>query len=391
MANYIVQVKTRTGIHEFEIEAKDLAQAKMIAQRKGTLMNVKKGKGNSIFDPKLTPVERQVFLQRFATMLRSKVGASAALDVIRTSFTGTIKRTAAKMLKYMEAGDDVMAAIEKIGPPNFPETMIALIKAGSRSGEIWRALLDAVEFEREMMRVKKGSGAGIWPGVIGFVSAAGVTLGTKFYFAPKMLESDFFKTTQDKIDLSLIDLITNITGYSMLFLTIIFLILLFLSSVGKQIMPSLSDKIIMKIPFYKDLILARNNYTVLYGLSLLVKSGVSMEHSLQLSANTAPKGSLKDDLIRAVNAVKKGQPWSNAMLTLHPTDKAALAISESKEQIANTLDALAFQYRENYARVVGSFGPTLQLVAAVFLVLSGGILFGYTILPILQVSAQGLN
>lgn len=391
MANYIVQVKTRTGIHEFEIEAKDLAQAKMIAQRKGTLMNVKKGKGNSIFDPKLTPVERQVFLQRFATMLRSKVGASAALDVIRTSFTGTIKRTAAKMLKYMEAGDDVMAAIEKIGPPNFPETMIALIKAGSRSGEIWRALLDAVEFEREMMRVKKSSGAGIWPGVIGFVSAAGITLGTKFYFAPKMMESDFFKTTQDKMDLSLIDLMTNVTGYSMLFLTIIFLILLFLSSVGKQIMPSLSDKIIMKIPFYKDLILARNNYTVLYGLSLLVKSGVSMEHSLQLSANTAPKGSLKDDLIRAVNAVKKGQPWSNAMLTLHPTDKAALAISESKEQIANTLDALAFQYRENYARVVGSFGPTLQLVAAVFLVLSGGILFGYTILPILQVSAQGLN
>ncbi len=391
MANYIVQVKTRTGIHEFEIEAKDLAQAKMIAQRKGTLMNVKKGKGNSIFDRKLTPVERQVFLQRFATMLRSKVGASAALDVIRTSFTGTIKRTAAKMLKYMEAGDDVMAAIEKIGPPNFPETMIALIKAGSRSGEIWRALLDAVEFEREMMRVKKSSGVGIWPGVIGFVSAAGITLGTKFYFAPKMLESDFFKTTQDKIDLSLIDLMTNVTGYSMLFLTIIFLILLFLSSVGKQIMPSLSDKIIMKIPFYKDLILARNNYTVLYGLSLLVKSGVSMEHSLQLSANTAPKGSLKDDLIRAVNAVKKGQPWSNAMLTLHPTDKAALAISESKEQIANTLDALAFQYRENYARVVGSFGPTLQLVAAVFLVLSGGILFGYTILPILQVSAQGLN
>lgn len=391
MANYIVQVKTRTGIHEFEIEAKDLAQAKMIAQRKGTLMNVKKGKGNSIFDPKLTPVERQVFLQRFATMLRSKVGASAALDVIRTSFTGTIKRTAAKMLKYMEAGDNVMAAIEKIGPPNFPETMIALIKAGSRSGEIWRALLDAVEFEREMMRVKKSSGAGIWPGVIGFVSAAGITLGTKFYFAPKMMESDFFKTTQDKMDLSLIDLMTNVTGYSMLFLTIIFLILLFLSSVGKQIMPSLSDKIIMKIPFYKDLILARNNYTVLYGLSLLVKSGVSMEHSLQLSANTAPKGSLKDDLIRAVNAVKKGQPWSNAMLTLHPTDKAALAISESKEQIANTLDALAFQYRENYARVVGSFGPTLQLVAAVFLVLSGGILFGYTILPILQVSAQGLN
>jgi general secretion pathway protein F len=177
----------------------------------------------------------------------------------------------------------------------------------------------------------------------------------------------------------------------MLLMFIVFVVLGFLSSIGKKIMPTTADKIIMKIPFYKDLILARNNYTILYGLSLLVKSGVSMEHALQLSANSAPKGSLKDDLARAVASVKKGQPWSNGMNTLHPTDKAALAISESKEQIANTLDALAFQYRENYGRVVASFGPTLQVVSALFLVLSGGILFGYTILPILQVAAGGMG
>lgn len=391
MPNFIAQIKTRKGVESFEIEGRDLAHAKSLAQRKGTLMNIKKGRGNSLFDPKLTIVERQIFLQRFATMLRSRVGASTALEVIRTSFTGTIKRIAAKMLKHMEAGDDVMVALEKIGPPNFPETVLALIKAGSRSGEIWKAIMDAVEFEREMIRVKKGSGSGVIMGVIGFICAAVVTLGTKFYFAPKMFESPFFKGMGDKMDLSLIDMLTAITGWSMLVLSVIFCVLFFLSTIGKKVMPSVSDNIIMKIPFYKDLILAKNNYTVLYGLSLLVKSGVSMEYALQLSANSAPRGSLKDDLVRGVAAVKKGQPWSNAMLTLHPTDKAALAISESKDQIAVTLDALAFQYRENYARVVASFGPTLQLVSALFLVLSGGILFGYTILPILQISANGLT
>lgn len=391
MPNFIAQIKTRKGVESFEIEGRDLAHAKSLAQRKGTLMNIKKGRGNSLFDPKLTIVERQIFLQRFATMLRSRVGASTALEVIRTSFTGTIKRIAAKMLKHMEAGDDVMVALEKIGPPNFPETVLALIKAGSRSGEIWKAIMDAVEFEREMIRVRKGSGSGVIMGVIGFICAAVVTLGTKFYFAPKMFESQFFKGMGDKMDLSLIDTLTAITGWSMLVLTVVFCILFFLSTIGKKVMPSVSDNIIMKIPFYKDLILAKNNYTVLYGLSLLVKSGVSMEYALQLSANSAPRGSLKDDLVRGVAAVKKGQPWSNAMLTLHPTDKAALAISESKDQIAVTLDALAFQYRENYARVVASFGPTLQLISALFLVLSGGILFGYTILPILQISANGLT
>lgn len=391
MANYAAQVKTRRGIETIEVEANNLEKAKMYASRYGTVMNIKKGRGNSLFDPKLTIVERQIFLQRFATMLRSRVGASAALDIIRTSFTGNISRIAAKMLKLMESGDDVMIALEKIGPPNFPENVLALIKAGSRSGEIWRAILDAVEFEREMIRVKKSSGNGVFMGVVGFLFAALVTLGTKFYFAPQMLNSQFFKGMGDKMDLTVIDLLTDITGYSMLLMFVVFVVLGFLSSIGKKIMPTTADKIIMKIPFYKDLILARNNYTILYGLSLLVKSGVSMEHALQLSANSAPKGSLKDDLARAVASVKKGQPWSSGMNTLHPTDKAALAISESKEQIANTLDALAFQYRENYGRVVASFGPTLQVVSALFLVLSGGILFGYTILPILQVAANGMN
>lgn len=390
MSNFLAQIKTRRGIESVEIEAANIEQAKMFAQRKGTLMSIKKGSGNSIFDPKLTVVERQIFLQRFATMLRSRVGASAALEVMKSSFTGTIKRISAKMLKHMESGADVMEALERIGAPNFPETVLALIKAGSRSGEIWKAIFDAVEFEAEMQRVKKGGGKGVAMGIIGFLCAAFLTLGTKFYFAPKLFESDFFKTTKDKMDLTVIDWLTNITGYSMLFLAIIFVTLLFLSSIGKKIMPSVADSIIMKIPFYKDLILARNNYTVLYGLSLLVKSGVPMEYALSLSASSSPKGSLKDDLMRAIAAVKKGQPWSNAMHTLHPTDKAALAISESKEQVANTLDALAFQYRENYSRVVGSFGPTLQVLSALFLVLSGGILFGYTILPILQVSAVGL-
>lgn len=390
MTTFIAQIKTRKGIDTVEIEAASLTQAKIFAARKGTVMNIKKGSNNSLFDPKLTMTERQVFLQRFATMLRSNVGASSALEVIKSSFGGTIKRIATKMLKHMESGADVMEALERIGPPNFPETILALIKAGSTSGGIWKAILDAVEFEREMDRVKRGSGKGVTMGIVGFVSAAAITLSTKFYFAPKLFESDFFKSTKDKMDLTAIDLLTNITGYSMLFIAVIFFFLFFIGSIGKRIMPSFSDTIIMKIPFYKDLILARNNYTVLYGLSLLIRSGVPMEYALTLSSNSSPKGSLKDDLKRAVIAVKKGQPWSNAMHTLHPTDKAALAISESKEQIATTLDALSFQYRENYARVVGSFGPTLQIISALFLVLSGGILFGYTILPMLQIASVGL-
>jgi general secretion pathway protein F len=54
------------------------------------------------------------------------------------------------------------------------------------------------------------------------------------------------------------------------------------------------------------------------------------------------------------------------------------------------LNALAYQYREDYANAIGYFGPTIQMMAAIYLVLSGGIIFGYTMLPMLQVAAQGM-
>jgi general secretion pathway protein F len=166
--------------------------------------------------------------------------------------------------------------------------------------------------------------------------------------------------------------------------------LFLLGGVGRKVVPAFADSIVMKIPFYKDLVLSKNNYTTLYGLSLLIGSGVPMEQSLSLTAQSSPKGALRKDLEKAVEAIKKGKPWAAAMDSLKETDKAALSVSADREQISNTLNLLSESHKNAYARVIGSVGPSLQMVAAIFLVLSGGILFGYTMLPMLQVAAQGM-
>ncbi len=391
MAHFKANIKTKKGVEALEIEAENVKKATMIARRHGKLMTIKKvSNPGGLFEKTLSPAERQVFLQRLSAMLSSKLGASEALQVIKDSFSGTIKMIASRMLKHMEAGADVVQALEKIGAPNFPESILALIKAGSRSGDTWRSLRDAAEFEKEMERVRRGSGKGIWSGIVGFFIAAAVTLGTKFVVAPFLMDSDFFKMTADKTDLSFIDGLSSFLGWTMLGLSIIFITLFLLGSVGRKVIPYQADYIIMKIPFYKDLILARNNYTILYGLSMLISSGVPMEQALSLSASSSPKGQLKTDLEKGVKAIKVGKPWAQAMESLHATDKAALSVSADREQIAHTLSALAYQYRESYAAVVGSFGPSMQLVSSIFLVLSGGVLFGYTMLPMLQVAAQGM-
>lgn len=382
--------KTNGKIEVEEFEAENITKARSLARRKGQVVSIKKTTSMHMFEIRLLPEERQMFLQRLSAMLASKLGASESLEVIRTSFGGTIKKVATRMLKYMETGGDVVEAIEKIGQPHFPPTIVALIKAGAKGGETHRALRDAAEFEVEMERVRKGSGSGMWGGIGGFIVAAIVTFTSKFYVAPKVLESQFFKMSADKVDLSFINFLSNIVGYSMLFFFVIFMFLFLLGSVARLIMPTIADNIILKIPFYKDIVLSKNNYIVLYGLAAMIQSGVSMEQSLKLSAKNTQRGSLKDDLERACDAIQKGKPWAQAMRTFHATDRAALSVSQDKEQIAGTLDALSYQYREDYKRVMGSFGPSLQLLAALYLVLSSGILFGYTMLPMLQVAAKGM-
>ncbi len=391
MANYRVTVKYRNGkIETVNIHAENLSDARSYARRRGTLISIKKGSALKLFEIPLLAEERQMFLQRLASMLASKLGTSEALDVIRNSFTGNIKKVSNQILEYMEAGSDLVEAIEKIGPPHFPTTTIALIKAGSKGGDTWTALRDAAEFEVEMERVRKGAGKGLISGIGGFLAAAVVTIVSRFYVAPKVLNSDFFKMSAENIDLTFINVLSNIVGYSMLVFFTLFMFLFLLGSVGRLIIPTQADALILKIPFYKDLVLARGNYIVLYGLAVMIQSGVSMEKSLLLSAENTRRGSLKDDLERAIEAIKLGRPWAKTMHTFHATDRAALSVSADKEQIANTLNALSYQYREDYKRVIGSFGPSMQLIAALYLVLSAGILFGYTILPMLQVAAGGL-
>lgn len=391
MKSFRATVRQKNGkIENLSIEAVNLEDAKRIAKRKGTLVSISKKAGFSL-ESGMSVSERQIFLLRLSSMLASKLGATEALIIMQSSFSGNIKKASSKILRNMENGSDIMEAIRQVGQPHFPETIVALLEAGARTGELWKALRHAADFEKEMEKIKQGSGFGLWIGIAGMLFSAILIIGTKYFFLPWFTASQFYQMTAKSIDLSLIDMITNVTTVLMIIMIVLMGGLFMLGTVGRKLAPSFSDNIIMKIPFYKDLILAKNNYTTLFGLALLVGSGVPMEYGLELSARTASKGSLKDDLMRAVDAIKKGRPWAQVMKTLHPTDKAALSVSVDREQISNTLNALSYQYREAYATVISSLAPTLQLISAIFMILAGGILFGYTMLPVLQASANGMG
>lgn len=388
MKRFKIIVESKGRMITKSLEAVDKNEATRVARKFGRVISVKK-KGGFSLEPPLEIGDRQVLLHRLSAMAASKVGTGEALALMEDTFTGPIKRMSGRLLKQVEAGADLGKAMESIGSPHFPSNVIALVQAGFRGGDSAAALKNAAEFEAEMDSIKRGNMGEIYSGIFGFIAAAGMTFGTTRYMAPQMAESELMKMAGEDAVNPVFTVLASISEVTMGILSIIFFSLFLLGTIGRWINPVGADKLIMKIPFYKDLVLARNNYTTLYSLALLVKSGVAMEHALSLSADSAPKGSMKEDLEGAVSAVKQGRPWARGMTNLHPTDRAALGASMDREGVIASLDALSFQYRQLYASRIATLAPMMKSVAALFLIMSGAVLFGLTIMPILEMASKG--
>lgn len=385
-----VEDPIRRKIIEMEIMGDNKQDVMIKARRKGKVLSVrKKFMLFEFIKPKLKLDDRQMFLQRLGTMQECKMGASEALKLIEATFKGAIKNTAGKMLRFVEQGDDIPQAMESIGEPEFPRNLVALVKAGSKAGNTGTAIKHAAAFEVEIEQIKKNNVWAMYFSIAGFAFAALTIFGTKFYFAPAILGSELVKMAGDAVDTTWAMSLMNASVWMMGVCAALFISLVGLSTLGKLIIPTKADQIIVRIPFYKDLVLARNNYITLYALATLVGNGVPMEQSLGLAAEATPKGIMRNDLEAATKAVKGGRDWATAMRYLHPTDRAALSSAQDREQAAKTLISLSEQYRLIYGARVKATTPVFMLVSALFLIAAGLVLFGLGVEPILQIASKG--
>lgn len=385
MARYEVRVLTSKGSKILKVDASDLDSAKRVASRTGRVLSAKRSFHLDI-TPGMNASERYTFMVRLSSMVGSKVGTAEALRLIIATFSGNVRRAAQEMLGRIEDGMDIPQAMDA-DRKNFPVATTALVRAGAQSGETWRALKDAADFEYKLQTIRKGSMKEMAQAIGSFIIAGILMIATTEYFGPYVMNNDMFAAAET-VEVNWIEVTGKIATYIMIVLLVIFGVMFWLGTVGRRLIPNFADKIILKVPYYKDLILARNNYVTLYKLGLLIGSGIRVEEALKLTSESSPRGALKSDLLAALKAVRSGHPWAAVMNTLHPTDRAALVSSTDRRDIARTLDILAQQYSDLYIQRMTSFAPLLQLISALFMTLAGGVLFGLTILPMLQLAAD---
>lgn len=364
--------------------AKSEADARRSLLRRGRILSIKR-KLLPDLEFGLTPYERYVFLLKVSTMIQAKVSMGRALELMSETFTGNIKRVSKNMSERVNGGMNFIAALEH-ERRSFPDSIVALVRSGFAAGNAGSALREAADFEQMMQNIQKGSMKDIWTGISYFVMATGLTVATMEYFGPMVMGNPMFD--RPGVDVGWIEDVGNIFMWFSIGMLVVIAFLLFLGSIGRQISPTAIDKVIAKIPFYSDLILSKNNYITFYKMALLVKSGVRIEETLSITSTDIGRGSLKSDLKAALENVRKGKPWALAMGTLDPTDRASLMASSDREDIARTFRLMADQFRDLYIARLKTLGPALNLVAALFLSIASGLMFGLTILPMLMLSAS---
>lgn len=383
MKTFKIKVAVGRKVTETTISARSAAEARKQAAKRGQVIEVKAMGGGS--SSSLSLPDRLMFFQRLASMLGSKVGASEALEIIYQSFSGSIREAARILRDEIINGATLYEAMEAAGPKFFPESVVAIIKTGSKGGDLAYAIREAARFERELAQVKKESSKGIGSALMGFVAGVITILASTYYVAPMILNSSLV-TAAGGSDVGWVMTLANVISIIALIASLILGSIFFYGVVIRPFAPAAVDRGILKIPFYRDMALAKTNYMVFFGLAVLLKAGLRVEESLELTIEAAPKGELRNDLERARAAIVKGspKPWPYYMTMLHPTDKAALATAQDREQTARTIEELAHTYQSLYRSRLELFVPAMQMFSAVFLSLAGFVLFGVSVIPLMQ-------
>lgn len=387
MAEYIAQLKVGNELRDIRIVAPSHNEALSLSRQQGRVITLRRtALLSSLIAPGMKPNERIIFLRRLSTMTRSKVGIGAALRIMRDTFSGAVSRVSEEILRGIESDKDFGSVVASM-PRDWPKPTAALIRSGMRGGDMQRALDDAALFEKEMQSINQASSSGLLTAIGSFLVAAITIIGSVFYVGPFVMQTGIIRAAGDSVDVAWVFTLADLVAYALIGITAALLGLIILAFIGRKIAPRPADRLILKIPVYRDLVLSMTHYTIFYGMSLLVKSGVRMEETLQMTQEAAPPGEMAEDLRRAVELVRSGVPWANALQTIHPTDRAALSSSHDREQVAESLDAVAQSFKMTHTERVQQVVPALKMLAALFMALGGALVFGMVMLPSMQASS----
>lgn len=330
--------------------------------------------------------EKLLFTKHLAVMIRAGITLTEALDILKEQ---AVNRSFYKLLKQLLAEVENGQAFSKglaQHPQVFDQFYLNLIKIGEESGTLEESLeFLATQLSKDYNLRKKVQGALLYPALI---FTATVVMGgfIALFILPQLV--NFFSAFDTTLPLAtriLLFVAVLMRDHGLLLtgglaLTFTGLFLLFKT-------PAVKPKwhaFLLKAPIFGRLIHFNELARFCRNLGTLLKSGVPISHSLEITGKTLNNAAFQNGLSHLATEVTKGKPLAGAMddfLEVFPRVVSKMVTVGEK---TGKLEEVLLYLGDFYEDEIDDFSKNLTTILEPVLLIAIGLVVGFVALAVIS-------
>lgn len=347
------------------------------------------------FFNKISFQEKTLFTKHLATMYKSGIPVTDALTtLIEQTSSGAFKRILRGVLDDIDNGQTLAKALAK-HPKAFDDFYISLVRVSEESGTLETNLeFLAKQLKKDYSLRKKIQGALLYPMIVlGVMFAMGVFIS--IFILPKLVE--FFNSFNVELPLvtKILIFIANAAGNYGIFifvglglLAVLFRVLLNIPSVRLM-----WHKLIIKLPLFGKLISYGQLTRFSRNLGVLLKSGVSVVHSLDITASTLSNLKFQKSLEDISKRLSKGKDIGTEMKNdkykeYPPIVSMMISVGERSGKLDEVLLYLGDFYEDEIDDLSKNLSTVIEPVLLVIIALMVGFVALAIISPIYELTGS---
>ncbi len=332
-----------------------------------------------------------LFSRQFATVINAGLPVVQSLAILQKQADKQGMKDALKKVREdVETGLPLSNALAKF-PSIFNRLYVYLVRAGEASGNLDGILERVAAYQEKQSELRGKIKSALTYPVVVLVIALGVTYFLLTGIVPQ------FATILDQLggDLPVITValiaISDFLRYQWYFLFGIIAILVvgfifyYRTNNGRHVI----DRIALKLPVFGPLVQKSAIASFSNTFGLLLRSGVNIIESIDITKGTAGNVIVEDVLEETKEAVQRGEQISNTLTrypnVFPPLVSSMIAIGEETGAVDSMLDKIAQFYEREVDEAVSSLTAALEPMLIVFLGVIVGFIVAGMFLPMFSI------
>lgn len=332
------------------------------------------------------------FLTQLSTYLKAGITLTEAVDILSHQFKKySYQKIFKGIVSNLRSGDNFSEALAKTNGV-FPKLLVNMIKASELTGDLPETLDDMADYYNQMDKTRKQMSSALTYPTLVLILAVAVIAFVLIYVIPKftsifasMEAAKIPKITQFIIGAS--DFIKANYYYLMLGLVVILLLIKYLYS-NIIAARSAMQKLAMKIPVLKDVIIYNEVTTFTKTFSSLLKHGVYITDTMNILMQITNNEIYRKLIASSVKHLKKGENISVAFKGhwAFPIPAYEMIVTgERTGKLADMLGKVADYYQELHANIVSKMKVIIEPLLIIMLTGIVGLIILAVIVPMFSI------